>query len=144
MGKQTAVKQKRVRHLGTTSQTQNFYAKVYALVRAIPRGYVTTYGTIAEQLGTRSSARMVGYALHAAVGSDVPAHRVVNRFGALTGKHHFGHPDLMQQLLLEEGVTFHPDGTVNMERHFYDFKSARPSSIPVKPVRKTQKATFGK
>lgn len=102
-------------------RTENFYTKVYELVRRVPPGFVTTYGAIAAELGTRASARMVGYALHAAVGSDVPAHRVVNRFGALTGKHHFGHPDLMKQLLLEEGVTFNPDDTVKMEQHFYDF-----------------------
>ncbi len=106
----------------TALQTQNFYAKVYALVRSVPKGKVTTYGAIAEALGTKSSARMVGYALHAAVGSDVPAHRVVNRFGALTGKHHFPHPDLMKQLLLDEGVSFNDDGTVKMEKHFYAFR----------------------
>ncbi|MFN3393523.1 MAG: MGMT family protein [Candidatus Thermochlorobacter sp.] len=103
------------------SQTQNFYTKVYDLVRRVPRGKVTTYGAIAEALGTKCSARLVGYALCAAVGSDVPAHRVVNRFGALTGKHHFGHPDLMKQLLLDEGVTFNDDDTVNLLVHFYAF-----------------------
>jgi methylated-DNA-protein-cysteine methyltransferase-like protein len=104
------------------SQTQNFYAKVYALVRSVPKGKVTTYGAIAEALGTKLSARMVGYALHAAIGSDVPAHRVVNRYGALTGRHHFAHPNLMKQLLLDEGVTFNSDGTVKMEKHFYTFR----------------------
>ncbi len=102
--------------------TENFYAKVYALVRQIPEGKVSTYGAIAEKIGTRLSARMVGYALSQCVGTDVPAHRVVNRIGALTGKHHFGHPDVMKQLLLDEGVTFNPDETVNMERHFYKFE----------------------
>ncbi|RFM23700.1 MAG: MGMT family protein [Candidatus Thermochlorobacter aerophilum] len=106
----------------TALQTQNFYAKVYALVRSVPKGKVTTYGAIAEALGAKCSARMVGYALHAAIGSDVPAHRVVNRFGALTGKHHFPHPDLMKQLLLEEGVSFNDDDTVKMEKHFYAFR----------------------
>ncbi|PIO47971.1 MAG: 6-O-methylguanine DNA methyltransferase [[Chlorobium] sp. 445] len=104
------------------SQTQNFYTKVYDLVRRVPPGKVTTYGAIAEALGTKLSARLVGYALCAAVGSDVPAHRVVNRFGALTGKHHFGHPDLMKQLLLDEGVTFNDDDTVNMPKHLYTFR----------------------
>ncbi|MGQ9805507.1 MAG: MGMT family protein [Chlorobiales bacterium] len=101
---------------------ENFYRKVYALVRRIPEGKVSTYGAIAEKIGTRLSARMVGYALSQCVGSDIPAHRVVNRFGALTGKHHFGHPQLMKQLLQDEGVTFNPDETVKMERHFYEFK----------------------
>ncbi len=105
-----------------TKARENFYAKVYALVRQIPEGKVSTYGAIAEKIGTRLSARMVGYALSQCVGTDVPAHRVVNRFGALTGKHHFGHPDVMKQLLLDEGVTFNPDETVKMERHFYKFE----------------------
>jgi methylated-DNA-protein-cysteine methyltransferase-like protein len=100
---------------------ENFYAKVYALVRQIPEGKVSTYGAIAEKIGTRLSARMVGYALSQCVGSEIPAHRVVNRFGALTGKHHFGHPDMMKRLLLDEGVTFNPDETVNMARHFHAF-----------------------
>jgi len=103
-------------------RTENFYAKVYALVRQIPEGKVSTYGAIAEKIGTRLSARMVGYALSQCVGTDVPAHRVVNRFGALTGKHHFGHPDMMKRLLLDEGVTFNPDETVKMERYFYKFE----------------------
>ncbi len=107
--------------------TENFYRKVYALVRQIPEGKVSTYGAIAEKIGTRRSARMVGYALSQSVGTDVPAHRVVNRFGALTGKHHFGHPDLMKRLLQDEGVTFNPDDTVNMDRHFYDFKNSQKS-----------------
>lgn len=91
-------------------------------MRQIPEGKVSTYGAIAEKIGTRLSARMVGYALSQCVGTDVPAHRVVNRFGALTGKHHFGHPDMMKRLLLDEGVTFNPDETVKMERHFYKFE----------------------
>ncbi len=103
----------------------NFYAKVYALVRKIPEGKVSTYGAIAEKIGTKLSARMVGYALSQCVGTDVPAHRVVNRFGALTGKHHFGPPDLMKRLLQDEGITFNADETVKMERHFYDFKRQR-------------------
>ncbi len=113
--------------------TENFYQKVYDLVRRIPESKVSTYGTIAEKIGTRLSARMVGYALSQSVGTDVPAHRVVNRFGALTGKHHFGHPELMKRLLQDEGVTFNPDETVNMTLHFYDFKDAQQ---PKKATRK--------
>lgn len=108
--------------------TRHFFAKVYRLARQIPAGKVSTYGSIAQKIGTKLSARMVGYALHSAVGSDVPAHRVVNRFGALTGKHHFGHPDLMKQLLLDEGVTFNDDETVKMEVHFYDFNARSPNT----------------
>lgn len=104
---------------------ENFYQKVYALVRQIPEGKVSTYGAIAEKIGTKLSARMVGYALSQCVGTDVPAHRVVNRFGALTGKHHFGPPDLMKRLLQDEGVTFNADETVKMNLHFYDFKRQR-------------------
>ncbi|MBC8045077.1 MAG: MGMT family protein [Rhizobacter sp.] len=100
----------------------NFYAKVYRLVRRIPRGKVSTYGTIAKKIGTGLSSRMVGYALHVAAGSDVPCHRVVNRLGALTGAVHFGDPNLMRSLLEQEKVKFNTDGTVDMENHFYDFK----------------------
>lgn len=107
----------------TKQAAENFYAKVYALARQIPKGKVSTYGAIAERLGTKRAARLVGYALSQCVGTDVPAHRVVNRFGALTGKHHFPAPDLMKRLLLDEGVTFNPDETVKMELHFYDFST---------------------
>lgn len=79
---------------------------------------------------------MVGYALCAAVGSDVPAHRVVNRFGALTGKHHFGHPDLMKRLLLDEGVAFNDDDTVKLDAHFYAFHAT-----PRSRRQKNKKAT---
>jgi methylated-DNA-protein-cysteine methyltransferase related protein len=101
------------------SSKNDFYSKVYALVRRVPFGKVTTYGTIAQALGTGLSARMVGYAMHVCP-KDVPAHRVVNRFGALTGRLHFGHPDLMRELLEDEGVTFLDDETVNMEKHFVE------------------------
>lgn len=99
----------------------DFYARVYKLVCRVPFGKVTTYGAIAKFLGTPSSSRMVGYALNCAKDSDIPCHRVVNRFGALSGKNHFHHPDHMQQLLEAEGVEFKPDGTVNLEKHFFDF-----------------------
>ncbi len=82
----------------------DFYEKVYALVRKIPRGKVSTYGDIAAYIGTKGSARTVGYAMNNAHNLlDVPAHRVVNRNGMLTGKHHFETPTLMQQLLESEG-----------------------------------------
>ena len=81
-----------------------FFDKCYEIVRQIPYGKVTSYGAIARYLGAAKSARMVGYAMTASHGKDVPAHRVVNRQGLLTGKHHFGGTNLMQQLLENEGV----------------------------------------
>src|SRR3954468_23430407 len=84
----------------------DFYKKVYAVVRKIPKGRITSYGDIAEHLGTKGSARTVGYAMNNAhaVSPAIPAHRVVNRNGLLTGKHHFGSPTMMQQLLENEGI----------------------------------------
>ena len=86
-------------------QKQNdFYERVYVVVRQIPFGKVTTYGSIAKYLGAPKSSRTVGYAMNAAhTKPDVPAHRVVNRIGLLTGKHHFGGINTMQQLLEAEG-----------------------------------------
>ncbi|AIJ36902.1 6-O-methylguanine DNA methyltransferase [Flavobacterium psychrophilum] len=83
----------------------NFFERVYVLVRQIPCGKVTSYGAIARVLGTARSARMVGWAMNAAHNiNDVPAHRVVNRKGLLTGKHHFEGANMMQQLLENEGI----------------------------------------
>lgn len=84
----------------------SFFERVYEVVRRIPYGRVTTYGHIAAYLGSTGSARMVGWAMNGShnVFPPVPAHRVVNRNGLLTGKHHFGQPTLMQQLLENEGV----------------------------------------
>lgn len=81
-----------------------FFAKVYEVTRGIPYGRVTSYGAIARFLGAPGSARMVGWALNGSDKADVPAHRVVNRNGLLTGKHHFQGTNLMQQLLESEGV----------------------------------------
>lgn len=87
------------------SQENSFFDKVYAIVREIPQGKVTTYGHIAKFIGSPGAARMVGWAMNASHKfEDIPAHRVVNRNGLLTGKAHFAHPDLMQQLLESEGV----------------------------------------
>ena len=85
-------------------ETLNFFEKVYEVARQIPYGRVTSYGAIAKYLAAPRSARMVGYAMNGSVGKDVPAHRVVNRNGLLTGKHHFDGTNLMQQLLESEGV----------------------------------------
>ena len=87
------------------STSANFFEKVYQVARQIPYGKVTTYGAIAKAIGAAKSARMVGYAMSGAgEREDVPAHRVVNRKGVLTGKHHFSGTNLMQQLLESEGV----------------------------------------
>jgi O-6-methylguanine DNA methyltransferase len=97
----------------------DFYERVWEIVRCIPRGKVTTYGHIAVALGMRSSARTVGWALNAAAGrDDIPAHRVVNRCGELTGRMHFATPTLMRELLEAEGVTFDGD-RVRLDRHLW-------------------------
>lgn len=85
-------------------ETLNFFEKVYEVARLIPYGRVTSYGAIASYLGAPRSSRMVGYAMNVSGEKDVPAHRVVNRVGLLTGKHHFEGTNLMQQLLEAEGV----------------------------------------
>ena len=85
-------------------ETLNFFDKVYEVAKLIPYGRVTSYGAIATYLGAARSARMVGYAMNGSHNKDVPAHRVVNRKGLLTGKHHFDGTNLMQQLLENEGI----------------------------------------
>tara|TARA_R110001592_G_scaffold148471_3_gene373360 strand:- start:53967 stop:54305 length:339 start_codon:yes stop_codon:yes gene_type:complete len=100
---------------------ENFFSKVYQVVKLIPDGRVTTYGAIASYLGSKGSARMVGWAMNAAHGlEDVPAHRVVNRMGQLTGKNHFPTPDLMQQLLEKEGVSVIDDSIRDFDKIFWD------------------------
>lgn len=100
----------------------NFYDSVYQVARLIPKGRVTSYGAIAAYLGTKSSSRMVGYAMNGAhsVFPPVPAHRVVNRNGMLTGKHHFGSETMMQQLLENEGVQIIDDQVVDFRKLFWD------------------------
>ncbi len=100
---------------------QSFFEKVYEIVRLIPHGRVTSYGAIAEYLGTRGSARMVGWAMNASFSAkeNIPAHRVVNRKGLLTGKHHFGAPDIMQQLLESEGIRVKDDQVVDFQEVFW-------------------------
>lgn len=101
----------------------DFFARVYAVVAAIPEGRVTTYGAIARHLGTARGARAVGWALKAVARSAdplaLPCHRVVNRAGALTGRLHFETPDAMEERLRGEGVTFDGEGRVCLERHFW-------------------------
>lgn len=101
----------------------NFFERVYAIARQIPYGRVTSYGAIAKCLGTARSARMVGWAMNASHNhDDVPAHRVVNRKGLLTGKHHFDGTNLMQQLLESEGVEIVDNQIVDLEKHFWEPK----------------------
>ena len=100
---------------------QNFFQRVYEVARCIPYGRVTTYGAIAKYLGTAKSARMVGWALNgSSVKEDVPAHRVVNQKGILTGKHHFQGTNLMQQLLESEGISVKDNQIQNLENYFWD------------------------
>lgn len=99
----------------------DFFANVYEVVRLIPAGRVTSYGAIAHYLGARRSARMVGWAMNAAHGlDDVPAHRVVNHAGMLTGKYHFSPPERMQKLLEQEGIQVKNDKIVDFKKVFWD------------------------
>jgi methylated-DNA-protein-cysteine methyltransferase related protein len=100
----------------------SFFERVYDVVRKIPYGRVTSYGAIARYLGTAGSARMVGWAMnHSHSCNDlIPAHRVVNRQGMLTGKMHFGSPELMEQLLRSEGIEVDEDCIINFSSHFWD------------------------
>lgn len=99
----------------------NFFESVYEVVKLIPKGRVTSYGAIANYLGAKGSARMVGWAMNNAhVYPDIPAHRVVNRQGLLTGKHHFGSPDTMQKMLEKEGVKVEKDRVQDFAKLFWD------------------------
>lgn len=100
----------------------SFFEKVYEVVRCIPHGRVTSYGAIAAYIGSPGAARMVGWAMNGShhCKDYVPAHRVVNRLGMLTGKHHFGGSQLMQQLLESEGVEVVNDQIVHLKKHFWD------------------------
>lgn len=100
----------------------SFFELVFELARQIPRGRVTSYGAIAACLGTKSSARMVGWAMNGAhrVRPKVPAHRVVNRNGLLTGKHHFSPPGLMESLLKKEGIKVKNDQVQDFKKVFWD------------------------
>ena len=98
----------------------NFFDKVYEVASRIPCGRVTSYGAIANFLASSGSARMVGWAMNASHGrADVPAHRVVNRVGLLSGKHHFDGTNLMQQLLENEGIKVIDNKIVDFQKHFW-------------------------
>lgn len=100
----------------------DFFSEVYEVVKKIPSGRVTSYGAIARFLGTGGSARMVGWAMNASHTHHeyVPAHRVVNRNGLLSGKHHFGAPSAMQELLENEGIEIKNNKIVNFRKVFWD------------------------
>jgi len=111
---------KKIKPSGTTDD--NFFSLVYEVARQIPKGRVTSYGAIAAALGTKSSARMVGWAMNGChrVKPKVPAHRVVNRNGMLTGKHHFNPPGIMEELLKKEGIKVKNDQVLEFKKLFWD------------------------
>lgn len=100
----------------------SFFNRVYEVVKLVPYGRVTSYGAIAKFLGSGGSARMVGWAMNSSHRSavNIPAHRVVNRNGLLTGKHHFGGPDVMKQLLESEGIVVVNDKIIGFDKLFWD------------------------
>ena len=102
--------------------SKDFFSQVYEVTKLIPHGRVTSYGAIAKYLGSPQSSRMVGWALNNchSMKEFIPAHRVVNRNGLLSGKHHFGGPTVMQQLLENEGVKVKNDQVVNFKKLFWD------------------------
>ena len=106
----------------STQKEYSFFADVYDVVRQIPKGKVTSYGAIAAYLGTKLSARMVGWAMNAAhtAKPKVPAQRVVNRNGMLTGKHHFATPTAMEELLKKDGVDVKNDTVIDFKKRFWD------------------------
>ncbi len=111
-----------VKKIKVKNETDSFFSQVYEVVRLIPKGRVTSYGAIAKYLGAAGSSRMVGWAMNGSHRQKkrVPAQRVVNRNGLLTGKHHFGSPHLMRQLLENEGITVENDRVVEFKKLFWD------------------------
>jgi methylated-DNA-protein-cysteine methyltransferase-like protein len=104
-----------------SKKTYNFFEDVYEVVKLIPKGRVTSYGAIAKYLGTKMSARMVGWAMNAVHANEkVPAHRVVNRNGLLTGKHHFHPPSAMQKSLEKDGLKVVKDKIQDFDQRFWD------------------------
>jgi methylated-DNA-protein-cysteine methyltransferase related protein len=106
----------------SVNKQYSFFEDVFDVVRQIPKGRVTSFGAIANYLGTKLSARMVGWAMNGAhhASTEVPAHRVLNRNGMLTGKAHFATPTLMEELLLKEKIKVENDTVVNFEKLFWD------------------------
>ncbi|HLW30266.1 MAG TPA: MGMT family protein [Brumimicrobium sp.] len=104
-----------------SDQTKDFFQRVFEITRLIPEGRVTSYGSIAKALGTAKSSRMVGWAMNASHREEgIPAHRVVNRNGMLTGKMHFSPPEAMQERLEAEGIKVIDDKIVDFDKHFWD------------------------
>jgi methylated-DNA-protein-cysteine methyltransferase-like protein len=103
-------------------ESSDFFSRVYEVTKLIPYGRITSYGAIAHYLGSGRSARMVGWALNVSHNNPdfLPAHRVVNRNGLLTGKHHFGNSSTMQQLLQNEGIIIEDDQIINFSEKFWD------------------------
>jgi len=124
------------------AEDKNFFERVFLVVRQIPRGRVTSYGAIANYLGTGLSARTVGWAMNNCH-SQVPAHRVVNRQGLLTGKHHFATPTLMEELLEAEGVEVIEDKIQSFKKIFWDpaieFSSSSKNKKPDKKITRSKK-----
>ena len=118
--KQTSAKLKTLKPSG--KKEESFFEQVYEVTRQIPKGRVTSYGAIAICLGTKLSARMVGWAMNGAhkVKPKIPAHRVVNRNGMLSGKHHFGEPDAMEKLLKKEGIKVKDDMVIDFKKLFWN------------------------
>ena len=111
-------------------KSENFFEKVYEVAKKIPFGRVTSYGAIAKYLGAARSARMVGWAMNASHNNqEIPAHRVVNRKGLLTGKHHFEGTNLMQQLLESEGVQVVENQIQNFDSIFWDPFKELPNNL---------------
>ena len=99
----------------------SFFQQVYEVAKLIPYGRVTSYGAIANYLGTKGSARIVGWAMNNShILADVPAHRVVNRNGLLTGKHHFGGSNIMAELLMSEGIDVVENKIVDFDKYFWN------------------------
>jgi methylated-DNA-protein-cysteine methyltransferase-like protein len=105
-----------------TNNDDSFFKKVYEVARLIPYGRVTSYGAIAAYLGTKGSSRMVGWAMNSSHTQKefVPAHRVVNKSGLLTGKHHFGGSSVMEDLLESEGILIEENQILNFDKVFWD------------------------
>ncbi len=122
MKRQQKTKETLQKILPSGNKENDFFQQVWELVRQIPKGRVTSYGAIAAALGLKSGARMVGWAMNSSHEQQpiVPAHRVVNRNGQLSGKNHFATPTLMQELLEKEGIRIQNDTIINFLQHFWD------------------------
>ena len=122
MKRQQKIKESFQKILPSGEKENDFFQQVWELVRQIPKGRVTSYGAIAAALGLKSGARMVGLAMNSSHGQQplVPARRVVNRNGQLSGKNHFATPTRMQELLEKEGVRIQKDTIINFSQHFWD------------------------